>query len=851
MQRYREPVVTDAEVVKDGFAVVGSRGERLTVRAVDNDIIHVSHLPYGAYPVSKTWVVVGQEGGERPRDDHGNLAASGIAEPEIHIEADVQAKIELNTRSLRVAMSTNVVGDSKRPFCLQWYSSETSTSETPPAHTHLFAQDAVLGAYAYESPSGKGMHRMDRQSSKEFYYGVGEVTGELNRAGRRFQLACRDAMGYDAATSDPLYKNFPYYITYNKEAQVAYGILYDQLCGGYLDLGQEISAFRGSFRTYASEAGFVDYYLILGPTIPQVVEKLGRLVGRPAVPPAWALGYVASTMTYADAPDAQRRLEAFPALCEQHAMPCNGFYLSSGYTMDAEGNRNVFTWNRNRVPEPEKMLDTFHARKMGVIANVKPWLLQAHPRYQDMKSLGGFFRTDLDHTTISPSFTLGWFWKGGPGTFASGSYLDFSNPVAFQWWKKQLTEQLLEPGVDAVWNDNNEYELDDDGAICHENDLPIGILGRTLQPLLMARASFEALCELHPDKRPLVVSRSGCLGISRYAAQTWSGDNDTSFHTLKWNIPMSLGLSLCGWVGCGADIGGFTGDAVTPELFVRWIQLGIYMARFSIHSSSWKASSQVNMFDESNTQSSTLPATHDASGYNLDCTNEPWMFPEMTSTVRSLLCLRQRLLPLLLSLHIEAWATNAPVMRPLVYHYASDRSERSRLESFEFLLGRDLLVAAVLEAKQESRLVYFPGDVAHETWCDLHTGLWYGGGTEATVEAPLQGRTFGAPIFLRNGSGFVLADHNAPRSRTLILAAQQSHSTQEINVDWWEDPTKDQQGVFRDLGDAARVTVRAVATPTEVRVVSIEKFGAPAPIDTLSFKLVPNDARAIICDVSW
>jgi alpha-glucosidase len=85
----------------------------------------------------------------------------------------------------------------------------------------------------------------------------------------------------------------------------------------------------------------------------------------------------------------------------------------------------------------------------------------------------------------------------------------------------------------------------------------------------MARASCEALLEARPHKRPLVDSRSGCLGISAYAAQTWSGDNTTSWHTLRWNIPMSLGLGLCGWVGCGADVGGFSGEAVSPELFVR------------------------------------------------------------------------------------------------------------------------------------------------------------------------------------------------------------------------------------------------------------------------------------------
>ena len=121
-----------------------------------------------------------------------------------------------------------------------------------------------------------------------------------------------------------------------------------------------------------------------------------------------------------------------------------------------------------------------------------------------------------------------------------------------------------------MWNDNNEFELDDGSALCSFNGSSIGLLGRALQTLLMARASNEALREARPRKRPLVVSRSGCLGISRYAAQSWSGDNTTSFHTLRFNIPMSLGLGLCGWVGNGGDVGGFPGAAVSPELFVRW-----------------------------------------------------------------------------------------------------------------------------------------------------------------------------------------------------------------------------------------------------------------------------------------
>jgi len=64
-------------------------------------------------------------------------------------------------------------------------------------------------------------------------------------------------------------------------------------------------------------------------------------------------------------------------------------------------------------------------------------------------------------------------------------------------------------------------------------------------------------------------------------------------------------------------------------------------------------------------------------------------------------------------------------MRPLVFHYANDKNDQSREESFSWMLGRDLLVAPVLEEHHTNKVVYFPGD--DEWWCDLHDGTWYQG----------------------------------------------------------------------------------------------------------------------------
>ena len=100
---------------------------------------------------------------------------------------------------------------------------------------------------------------------------------------------------------------------------------------------------------------------------------------------------------------------------------------------------------------------------------------------------------------------------------------------------------------------------------------------RPLHALLMTRATFEAqqarLCEQGQDEPVYTISRAGPPGIQRHA-QTWSGDNTTSWATLKWNIRTGLQMSLSGLFNIGHDVGGFYGPLPDPELFLRWVQSG-------------------------------------------------------------------------------------------------------------------------------------------------------------------------------------------------------------------------------------------------------------------------------------
>lgn len=144
-----------------------------------------------------------------------------------------------------------------------------------------------------------------------------------------------------------------------------------------------------------------------------------------------------------------------------------------------------------------------------------------------------------------------------------------SSPVT-SWFDRQKAQDRLRSSVPApvTLQMTDAHSLTFTGK--RDETIPIS-MARPLQTLLMAHASLTATQTYNPDERPFLLTRAGCPGIQRYA-QTWSGDNGTSWHTLRYNIPMGLGSGLSGLPNTGHDVGGFFGPAPEPELFIRWVQ---------------------------------------------------------------------------------------------------------------------------------------------------------------------------------------------------------------------------------------------------------------------------------------
>lgn len=684
-----------------GVSLRGMRGEQLRITALTSTLIRVEHLPDGRYRLDRTWSIVAGEADTplegRKREDRAGYDA-------------LAAEVETTSAACRLRTNTIEAALDLRTGALTW-TARNSGAE--------FAGDLPLRALMYDR-AGRSIYHYMKQRPDEHYYGFGEVVGALDKRQSRIRMANVDAAVYDARVTDPLYKHIPFYITYLPDQHLAYGLFYDNLAATTFDMGRELNGTFGSaFHYYQAEDGDLDYYLIYGPSIERVIEQYTWLTGRPALLPEAALGYLGSTMTYTEAPDAQAQLAKFAQLCQEHDIPCDLFHMSSGYTTGSNGKRYVFNWNRERVPDPTQMVQTFHDAGILVAPNIKPHLLKSHPRYAEIAERGGFLSDPESGAPASHPF-----WSGGLYEVEDGALLDFTDPQTYDWWKAQIKAHLLSYGIDAIWNDNNEFEMDDDDATCDGFDVPfrIGLGGRGLQTLLMGRASFEALREFYPHRQPFVLSRAGVPGIQRYA-QTWSGDNSTSWETLRWNMPMGLGLSLSGVPNTGHDIGGFFGPAPDPELFVRWVQAGVFFPRFAIHS--WNTDGTVN---------------------------EPWMYPEVLPLIREAINLRYRLKPHLAALMREAHATGHPIMRPLVYHYAEDA--RCRGESFDFMLGGDMLIAPVLEPGMISRRVYLPAGGHGSVWVDFYSGTIYDGGQEVVVDTPMAR----IPVFVRAGASIALAE---------------------------------------------------------------------------------------------
>lgn len=542
---------------------------------------------------------------------------------------------------------------------------------------------------------GDGVAHYTRYHRNTLHVGLGEKAAPMNLSGRRFELSCTDSFGYDVYKTDPLYKNIPLLINATPNGCVA--MFSTTHSRGSYSVGSEMDGMWGFYKVYRQDYGGLDEYLIVGKTLKDIVTTYADLAGYPLLVPRWAFGYLSGGMKYSmlDDPPASEALLEVARKLKENDIPCSAHQLSSGYTVaeQAPKTRNVFTWNHHRFPDPKGFLDEYHRLGIRIIANIKPYVLANHPEYQKLKDAGALF-TD-PHTKQTAVTRL---WSAGGGESGEGGHIDFTSEAGFKWWYDGV-RKLCEQGIACMWNDNNEYTVTHDDWECALNqpslEIPegakerpqIGFWGRYVNTELHGKASHDAMMDHDPDRRPFVLTRGATAGTMRYACSTWSGDNITSWPGMKGANALSLNAGMCLMQCYGHDIGGFEGPQPSPELLLRWIQLGCHSPRFAINC--FKTGSDNKVGD----------------------VIEPWMYPSITPLVRKAIKRRYAMIPYIYSLSIEGHKTAIPPQRWTGWGYESDPqiwTPDIMDGETQYWFGDALLVGGVYEPGLNTARVYLP-----------------------------------------------------------------------------------------------------------------------------------------------
>lgn len=570
---------------------------------------------------------------------------------------------------------------------------------------HAFAEDRAtgdesLGSLGSMAWSSSGVAVWKQIAPDEHFYGFGERTGLLDKRASRQTNWTTDSLDYSTQT-DEMYQAIPFFMALRPE--LAYGIFLNSTFWSQFDVGAETP----EILQMQSRSPELDYYIIYGPEPAQILAAYTELTGRMPLPPKWSLGYHQCRWSYESAEAVRELARNF----RQRQIPCDVIHLDIDYM---QGYR-VFTWQQQRFSDPKALMADLAQAGFKAVTIVDPGV-----KYEPEASYAVFEQgLAQDYFVRKPDGELfhGYVWPD------KAVFPDFLRPEVRQWWGAQH-QTLTDVGIAGIWNDMNEPAI---------NDRPFGDPGEkiwfpldalqgaeeqathaevhNLYGLHMAQAAHEAMQQLRPEQRSFVLTRSGFAGVQRWSS-VWMGDNHSLWDHLEMSLPMLCNMGLSGVAFVGCDIGGFAGNA-TPELFARWMQVGMLYPLMRGHSAL-----------------TTAP-------------HEPWAFGDRVERIcREYIELRYRLLPYLYSLCWEAAATGAPMLRPLLYHYPQDVCTYTLYD--QVMLGPWLMAAPIYRPGIEHRAVYLPAG----TWYDWWTNERYEGPAHILAHAPLERM----PLYARAGA---------------------------------------------------------------------------------------------------
>jgi len=574
--------------------------------------------------------------------------------PDVSV-AEEDGAIEISSASLRLRIE-------RQP--LRWLLIDGDGRVVAAQEVH----DGMLDRYV-SFPGGwshlkgvQALHETLSLRADEQLYGLGESFAQLNRRGSRVTHWSRDTYGTN--TTPLTYMAVPFWLSTR-----GYGVFVNHTSRAVYEMGAP-SQLACSFRV---EDPYLDYFVIHGPRMRDVLERYWGLTGQGTVPPLWSFGVWMSRCMYRDAEQVRDVVERLRAL----DIPLDVVNIDPRWL---EGRKHHerdacdFVWDERAFGTPEEFLGWLGEHHVRLCLWENPYVWRDTEMYQEGFERG-YFATDENGEPIA---TL--------DNAREAVVVDFTNPDAARWWQDKH-RPYLRAGVSAFKTDYGEGVP----ANARFSNGTTGIETHNVYPLLYNRAVFEVIEEERGEA--IVFGRSGYAGSQRYPLN-WVGDTQCTWDAMAAALRAGLSLSLSGIPFWSHDIGGFWNNVnlargPDPELYIRWAQWGLLSSHSRFHGVRGR---------------------------------EPWWYgEEAIETVRRFAQIRYRLLPYLWSSANQSVERSLPLVRPMVLEFPDDPTCQ-HIDS-QYMLGPSLLVAPVFEPGGRVR-VYLPAGRWHDFW------------TEETVEGP-------------------------------------------------------------------------------------------------------------------
>lgn len=578
-------------------------------------------------------------------------------------------------------------------------------------------------------------------AANEYFYGAGERGHSLTLNGDSLVMYNRQNYGYTAGDERISQMNItmPWIVSSR-----GYGVLFDD----YSKAGLQIADSLITYRTSTPKP--LSYFFVNGDgSMAGVSDQFTRLTGRQQLPPFWALGYITSKYGYHTQDETMGVVDSLLT----RGYPLDGIVLDL-YWYGKETDMGRLEWNPTQWPDHKKMLADLKAKGVNTVLISQPYInkIGALDNYNMLAGKGLLVKDSAGRVKDVTT------WVGDAGMF------DVSNPDTRQWlWDRY--KSLTDDGVAAWWGDLGEPEVHPLGMV-HAN-------GETTEQYHnvygneWSRIIHEGFRKDFPDRRVMMLMRGGTAGLQRFNVFPWSTDVSRSWGGFQPQVNIMVGAGLSGLGYMSSDVGGFAVDPkhpYDPELYVRWIQQGVFSPTLRTHAQ-YKP--------------------------------EPYHYPMHEAIVKDFIRMRYQWLPYNYTLAYENATAGLPFARHLNFRGENPGAKYAGI-SDEYLWGDNVLVAPVMKQGARSRKVVFPAG----KWYSF-SRPWqhvYQGGTEATVKAPLDF----LPLFVRAGSFIPLcmepiqntAAYN-PQTLTVRYYPSESWSNYTLFDDDRLSPTSIEQGQYR------------------------------------------------------